>query len=159
MRTASQLDLYQKDANSLSIGSISKRCEQPLNWTYINKVRTASQLDVYQQDANSLLIALISTRCEQPLNYTYAKKMWTASQLDLCQQGISYKVQGIRYMRTGINFLSWTYVNKMRTGRSFLNWTYVNKMRTDFQLNFCQQDTNRYNFPKTKQSKIVSPIW
>ena len=94
-RTASQLDLYQQDVNSLSIGLISTRCEQvqlfstglkstrckqPFNWTYVykmragktflnctyvKKMRAAFQLKLYQQDANSLSIGFKPTRCKQ----------------------------------------------------------------------------------------------
>ena len=44
MRTASQLDIYQQNSNSFSIGLIS------------TKMRTASQLDAYQQDSKNLSI-------------------------------------------------------------------------------------------------------
>ena len=131
MRAAFQLKLYQQDANSLPIGLkptrckqvevfstglISTRCEQPLNWTYINKIRIAFQLDLYQ------------LKCEQPLNWMHINKILKTFQFDLYQQVADSLSTGLMRIRCE-HLFNWTYANKMQTSRSFLNWTYANKMQ------------------------------
>ena len=123
-----------KEVELFTTGLKPTRCEQPFNWTYVNKMRvdrtfrnwiyvnkmlTAFQLDLCQQDTNTLSIGLLSTRCEQVQLFS------TGLKSTRCQQPFS-----------------WTYVYKMLAGKTFLNCTYVKKMRAAFQLELYQQDAN-----------------